>query len=148
MGRFLEFASLLEDKIRREIGTQENVRTPHFPSETETFPSGMAWLMGQVESATPSAVRARRAYGVRPKPRRPHSFDATQTEAFHFLKNYVPELDLGFSPRELKSAYRKAALILHPDQGGTATKFRELHRHFECLRGVFHKKDATGGRNN
>lgn len=140
MGRFLEFADYLEDKIRRDFDMKKNVKTPHFPSETEVFPSGMAWLMGQLEPKAPSTIRARSAYGVRPKPRRPHIFDATQTESFNFLKNYVSDLDFGFSPRELKSAYRKAALILHPDQGGTAEEFRLLKGHFERLRGVFHPK--------
>lgn len=137
MGRFLEFAELLEDKIRREIRAGENVETPRFPSETELFPSGMAWLMGRVPSAAPSTIRARSVYGVKTKPRPAHRFDATQTESFLFLKTRVPELENNFSPRELKSAYRRAALILHPDQGGTNETFRDLHRHFENLRRLF-----------
>lgn len=142
MGRFVEFAELLEDKIRREIHEGKNAETPRFPSETELFPSGMAWLMGQVPSRAPSAVRARSVYGVKAKPRPAHRFDATQTESFLFLKTQVPEMENNFSPRELKSAYRRAALVLHPDQGGTNEKFRDLHRHFENLRRLFHAGSA------
>jgi hypothetical protein len=152
MGRFLEFADLLEAKIRREIRDEKIVKTPRFSSETESFPVGMAWLMGNVDSRvstfTPNTSRARSAYGVRVKPRAPHKFDATQTQSFEFLKTYVSELDFGFSPRELKSAYRKAAMILHPDQGGTNEKFRDLHRHFENLRRIFHAKTESKARKN
>ncbi|MBX3019613.1 MAG: J domain-containing protein [Bdellovibrionaceae bacterium] len=143
MGRFVEFASLLEDKIRRELRDEKNVETPRFPSETELFPSGMAWLMGQVQSARPSANRARSAYGVKPKVRPAHRFDATQTDSFNFVKNAFPELENNFSPRELKTAYRKAAMKLHPDQGGTSEQFRDLHRHFENLRRLFHEPKTS-----
>lgn len=148
MGRFLEFADLLEAKIRREIRDEKNVETPRFPSETEVFPSGMAWLMGNIQSAAPSASRARHVYGVKVKPRPAHRFDATQTQSFDFLKSYVSELENCFSPRELKTAYRKAAMILHPDQGGTNEKFRDLHRHFENLRRIFHAKNESQTRKN
>lgn len=151
MGRFQDFAEVLASQIRQEIeasleakSTFQNPRSPLFPSENELFPSAMAWLMGQIEKHEEDPVlnlrSGHRAYGVRPKPRRPHRLDARQTEAYVFLKTHATELPPGFTLRELKSAYRQAALRLHPDQGGDAALFRELHAAVTCLQAVLSVK--------
>jgi hypothetical protein len=43
------------------------------------------------------------------------------------------ELEPGASSLEIKRAYRKRALETHPDQGGDADSFRQLHRAYEKL---------------
>lgn len=141
MGRFIEFAEVLEAKIRRDLQGGKASKSPQFPSENtknDVSPSGMAWLMGQVQVKSPSAGWARRAYGVRAKPRQPHHFDATQAKSFSLMRSYLPEFDSGYSPRELKVAFRRAAFMAHPDQGGSSEAFRELKAAFDNLRQVFH----------
>lgn len=159
MGQFFEFAQVLEAKIRSEIESAyernakfEDSETSSFPYENESFPmgtdvlpAGMAWLMGEIprnvdfpsEKAT---AKARNAYGVKAKPRPNHVLDADQANAFIFMKTYVSELNLSFSARELKTAFRKAALITHPDQGGNADLFRELQSRYATLLTVFTQK--------
>jgi hypothetical protein len=43
------------------------------------------------------------------------------------------ELEPGASSAEIKRAYRKRALETHPDQGGDADSFRQVHRAYEKL---------------
>ena len=42
-------------------------------------------------------------------------------------------INFPFTKQELKSAYRKRALETHPDSGGTAEAFREVHRAYLVL---------------
>ena len=42
-------------------------------------------------------------------------------------------LRAGASLAEVKTAFRQRALLAHPDQGGDADEFRELHRAYERL---------------
>jgi hypothetical protein len=39
----------------------------------------------------------------------------------------------GSNPTEAKAAFRKAALRLHPDQGGNAEEFAKLNEAWECM---------------
>ncbi len=47
----------------------------------------------------------------------------------------VLRIDFPFTKQELKSAYRKRALETHPDSGGTASAFREVHTAYQVLLG-------------
>jgi hypothetical protein len=42
-------------------------------------------------------------------------------------------LEAGASLAEVKAAFRRCALVAHPDQGGDPERFRELHRAYERL---------------
>lgn len=64
---------------------------------------------------------------------------STQTD-YHSLRyqSYLDllQLSLPFSKQELKLAYRKQALMTHPDTGGTPEAFRRVHDAFEILSGL------------
>ena len=56
----------------------------------------------------------------------------------HYIRIYqihleVLKISFPFSKQELKSAYRKRALETHPDAGGTAKDFREVHDAYQVL---------------
>lgn len=62
----------------------------------------------------------------------------SRTQTDHHANRYQSYLDilqikLPFSFGELKSAYRKQALITHPDTGGTPENFRRVHDAFQIL---------------
>lgn len=148
MGRFLEFAELLEDKIRREIHLQEG----YFPSENDlaqsktensnfdNSPLGMAWLLGELERKATVSTKGKSAYGVTarpPRPRKPHVLNVEQTLAFEFFRRETPELNPGFTLREVKMAYRKSAMVHHPDRGGYAENFRTLSASYLVLQQIF-----------
>ena len=56
----------------------------------------------------------------------------------HYIRIYQSHLEVlkisfPFSKQELKSAYRKRAFLTHPDAGGTAKDFREVHDAYQVL---------------
>lgn len=155
MGRFLEFAELLEDKIRKEIRASEGVFSSGNALDGSLYsstdqnvvfddsPLGMAWLLGKLEKKSPlekNENKGKSAYGViaRPRPpRKPHILSGVQAEAFAFFRVNNPELDPGFTRRELKAAYKVSALCYHPDRGGEAAKFLALTAHYRTLLTLF-----------
>lgn len=59
-----------------------------------------------------------------------------QSTGYAFIyRNYLELLKISFpfTKQELKSAYRKKALETHPDSGGTAETFREVHTAYQVL---------------
>jgi hypothetical protein len=50
------------------------------------------------------------------------------------------ELEPGATSAEIKRAYRKRALETHPDQGGDADSFRQVHRAYQKLIGAADKR--------
>lgn len=109
----------------------------HSSSEVNSDPSHLAWLMGQVgrfEFQTPRGQYP--APKVRPQ-RKPHTLSPVQRQAFEFLKTWIHDLSEGYTEAELKKAFRQAAMILHPDQGGNTQQFMELKGHIDTLREVF-----------
>lgn len=99
-------------------------------------PAHLAYLLGQqrrMEFAGPRGHYP--AAATRPQ-RKPHTFSEAQRESFEFLKNCIKELSEGFTANELKKAFRSAAMILHPDKGGSTDQFLALKKHYEQLRMV------------
>ncbi len=114
-----------------------------FSSEASTHlssdPANLAYLMGQVgrfEFQKPHVQRGQYAAPkVRPQ-RKPHNLSASQHLSFEFLKTWIHDLSEGYTESELKKAFRQAAMILHPDQGGNTTQFMELKEHYTTLKEV------------
>lgn len=68
----------------------------------------------------------------------PHKLNEKQTLAMSFFINEKIFLLEDFTKEELKNAYRKLALIKHPDRlSGSAQAFLELKQSYECLARVF-----------
>lgn len=104
----------------------------------DTEPSHLAYLMSQIgkfEFDTRRGQYPRPA--VRPqRPRPAHAFSPSQKQSFEYLKSYIHDLPEGFTAAELKTAFRKAALILHPDLGGNTEQFLDLKTHYEVLKAI------------
>lgn len=117
---------------------QTTEETPLY-NEASLFqdPAHLAFLMGHIGKKTfKGTIRS----PYKPTPRKPHILDESQTKSFGFLKEWAQELPEGFTFRELKAAFRKAALRLHPDQGGNCGDFLSLKGHYLNLQSIFLSK--------
>ncbi|MNL71557.1 DnaJ domain protein [compost metagenome] len=92
--------------------------------------------VSRVQTSTPKGKYP--APTVRPQ-RKAHTLNAAQTQAFNFFSIYNHDFSPGFTNAELRKAFRKSALALHPDHGGNAQQFMELKEHYATLQGVFTK---------
>lgn len=107
--------------------THQQAQTPN------TDPAHMAYLMGQLGRFEFRGTKANYpAPKIKPV-RRAHNFSPEQKISFDFLKKIHQDLPEGFTAHELKKAFRKAALILHPDRGGTPEQFIALQTHNQTL---------------
>lgn len=105
-------------------------------SHVNTDPAHLAYLLGNIHRMEFAKARGQYpAPKVRPQ-RKPHNMTNEQRLSYEFLKTWVHDFSEGFTGTELKKAFRQAAIILHPDQGGTPEKFMELKVHYESLRGL------------
>lgn len=145
MAGFESFAQVLEQKLRRKIEQEirAEIATPtENPSSVPTEIISPLWthLIGHLppQHFTP-ANKGQTYHRLRPqpKPRPAHKLTAEQTQSFHFFKCHGSELANNFSKADLKSAFRKLALKLHPDQGGAADQFLSLKLAHENLQFVF-----------
>ena len=151
MGRFMEFAEVLEQKIRREVENEysqrENARfsseksslNAEFPSEFDEWPLGFAWILGQGPTLKVQSSPARtghKAYGVKMRPPTPHKLSAAQARAFELFSLWKTGLEPAFRAGDLRRAWRKAALATHPDHGGTAETFRQAQEAYQVLQSV------------
>jgi DnaJ domain len=60
-------------------------------------------------------------------------FDAPEMEPDSDAAYQILELRQGATRTEIKSAYRRASLLTHPDRGGSAFDFRRIQRAYEVL---------------
>lgn len=131
------FKEILQEKMGHSSPTPSAQTTLN-----STDPAHLAFLMGQLGRVTPSAPR--KTYprpSVRPV-RKSHEFTPAQSQAFNFLKSWVDALNDNYNDIELKKAFRTAALILHPDKGGSTELFWELKTHHETLKQVLQKQPS------
>ncbi len=155
MGRFIEFAEMLEKRIRQEVEKEHFQReksesrsenasvNAEFSSEFDEWPLGFAWILGQgpVLRSHPQKIRpGHKAYGVKARPPAPHRFTETQQQAFDLFLEWGTELSRSFRTADLRRAWRKAALVTHPDQGGTSADFRRAQEAYAILQTVLLKK--------
>jgi len=127
-------------QILREKMSETTTSTREFSSTTHSDPSHLAYQLGHVGRFEFSSGRGQYATAKAPgktAPRKAHCFSPAQRLSFDFLKTWIHDLSEGYTPVELKKAFRQAALILHPDQGGSASQFLELKAHFEVLKTVW-----------
>lgn len=117
------------------MGYQEAAPAQNPHQYIDTDPSHLAYLMSQIGKFE---FETRRGQYPRPpiRPQRPrpaHTFSESQKQSFEFLKSYIHDLSEGFTASELKTAFRKAAIQLHPDQGGSTEIFMDLKTHYQVL---------------
>jgi hypothetical protein len=105
----------------------------------DSDPAHLAFLMSQISKVQTSAPKGKYpAPAVRPQ-RKAHTLNAAQTQAFNFFSIYTHDFSPGFTEGELRKAFRKSALALHPDHGGNTQQFIELKEHYQTLQSVFTK---------
>jgi hypothetical protein len=141
MGSFHSFAQVLEKKIRREI--EKEYSRSDSVSSTETPSEGWTRLVGEMSTYHFQASQQAQAYHRhRPvsKPRPAHNLNEDQQHAWAFFQSHL-ELPLApnYSKADLQRAFRSLALRLHPDQGGSSSKFQELLKARRQLETIFHR---------
>ena len=149
MGEFVQFAKILEGKLRKELRQellQEMLPPATSPAKNssdlgfENEIAHLAWLLGQTPTHRTKVAPQQTPYqkwAPRPKPRPDHKLSADQEKAFHTLKTWSTELPANFSRHELKAAFRKAAMATHPDRGGSADRFWEAQSAYQSLSQLF-----------
>jgi hypothetical protein len=144
MGTYMDFAKILEKKIRREIEqelAQAPLRTSNSTSpQTEIQSELWTHLVGQLDTRRFEAPVKGQAYHRQrpaPRPRPAHQLNAEQTEAMEFFAASGQALAANFNSADLKKAFRQMALKLHPDQGGTAITFQRLLKARRSLESLF-----------
>ncbi len=151
MGQFLEFAEILEQRIRQQILSEkpdfqksQQTKNVDFPSEnpsnSSTSPKtdfGFAWVLAHTERAESSNSRGKSAYGVKARPRPPHKMDPLQTLAYCYFRSQIPSFGANFTRGELQKSFRLLAKKLHPDAGGTSEDFIVLKTQHDLLASVF-----------
>lgn len=149
------FQDILIEKMGAEP-TRQNI------NPIDLDPAGLSFLLGQVPrihfksnakyqvppiTVSEPKTRVRREFDSAPIPasvkiRTPgpvHKFSESQKLSFQFFAKSSFALESDFSADELKSAFRKLALIFHPDRGGHEETFISLKFHYDTLKTVFLK---------
>jgi hypothetical protein len=137
MGQFQGFAKIMEDQIRRQIASENNVKTKTF-SKPETLEEikNLSWMMSNIPrfSLGKSQIEnARTKYDIKLRPRPNHVFSSKAQEAFDFFSKLPRTLTPNFDFQELKSCFRINAHSLHPDKGGSAESYIQLRNAYESL---------------
>lgn len=132
MHRQASFAEILTEKM--DFPREKVSETKDFSSE----PAFLSYLMGQISPLKRPIPN--KTYPHKPYIPKPHALNEQQRTAFDFFRSYNIDISEAFTPKDLKTHFRKLALRLHPDhnQGGTEA-FRLLKAHFEVLKTVFPK---------
>jgi hypothetical protein len=140
MGQESSFQQILESKMQegrpsRQSKTQQTVLL----SEPWTQLIGHFSPLRAADSAVSErlSTKAYAAFRPQPKVRPKHQFSGEQAAAYGFFKASGGELDENFTKKDLLRAFRRLALQLHPDQGGSAQQFQTLVRSRATLQGLF-----------
>lgn len=147
MGQFTSFAEILENKLRKEIeaSVRSEIQNEHATAtqpETTARPSFqpdvISLLLGRVSPVKASCLDKAKLYHQHRPAKRPqappkpaHKLTEAQALAYQQFAHWGQSLADNFSNKDLKTAFRKMALKLHPDQGGSTQAFFRLQ---ECYR--------------
>lgn len=140
MSGFTDFAEILEQKIRKEIENEYDVDHSQAVNMNEPDYTYMSWILGQTpKMSTQNGFQHTlyKQYQPKQQPRPAHKFNSEQEQAFHKICEYASAFKDNFTLKELKQAFRQAALITHPDQGGSSMKFIEIQKAFQSLQSLF-----------
>jgi len=150
VGKFIEFAEILESKIRQKIQREleqeilaekakSTVNSPHKtqqakPSSTEFLSRNSFFsLESPIYHFAPEILPGTyRKYQAQPKP-----YDLTESQQASLM--HLSQYGLirnPFTQNELKTLYRKAALATHPDRKGTPEGFIAARRAYLDLQGL------------
>lgn len=134
----MDFRAILEGKIAAAEG-----KTPARETHVATMdPAHLAFLLGKIEvrrfrpAPKPAPIKA-----SRPKPQRPagppHVLNERQKAAAAWFSEQGEVLRPDFNAHELKSAFRRLALRLHPDVvGGSDSQFIALRHEHAALKSL------------
>lgn len=159
MSAFMDFAQILEGKIRNDIensmGISANSQQKQSTQRPETFsqskeidtdPAHLAYLMSQVNMLkTANSPRETSNTSFKtgypqpaPRPVKPHSLTPLQARAHRFFASHGLELSPAFSAKELKKGFWTLAKKLHPDcSKGSSGPFIELKSAYRELQTLF-----------
>ncbi len=146
MGTYMEFAKILEKKIRKEIEQDLHAsptRTSNSTAQhTEIQSELWTHLVGHLDARRfENQARGQVYHRNRPAPRpRPdHKLNESQSAAHAFFERHGAALAMNFSSQDLQKAFRQLALKLHPDQGGQAWQIQKLLEARTSLLALFTK---------
>jgi hypothetical protein len=147
--RTSSFADILIDQIIKEfIGETQDSPRESLP-ERDLSPANLAFLMGKISKTQIKKTfqsSPYKTYYKAPPPPRPEKLQTQnvrilnpkQREALKVFLNNGFTLGEEFTVQELKQAFRKTALKVHPDMnGGSSAPFIELKNAFESLSLIF-----------
>ncbi len=138
----ISFAEILCSKI--EQNDQAEKLNPL--SSINNDPYGLAYMLGHFgkyefkKSTKDCFTQQKYRFGLNKyqvQSRREHNLNPEQENSFLFFHNWSCHFERNFSKIELKKTFRKLAIKLHPDHGGTAQLFIELKKHYETLMLIF-----------
>lgn len=137
-----KFSQILEKTLRKHSENQAFASTAQ---DSEYI--HMSFLMGQMStfssSKKPGASQRKSSYPP-PKREKPcqgpppmiEGLTPDQQKAYDFFWTYGIGLSVKLTAQELKRAFRKAALKLHPDRGGSAVEFIGLKQAVTSLQSL------------
>lgn len=136
------FAEILSSKIEQN----EQVISSKTQSLRDNDPYAFAYMLGhfgkhEFRKSTKDCFTQQKfpigfhKYQIQARPN--HKLNPNQEIAFLFFQHWSAQLERNFTKIDLKKCFRKLAIKLHPDHGGTAQLFIELKKHYEELLLVF-----------
>lgn len=155
MGQFLQFAEILENKIRNQLKDEFAKQYSHPDTQSDTKNNNnckvtlntseqLDWnLLLSLKKQAPMTQKKSTgpAYKTPAKKAKPaHTLSEIQQKSYLFFIHNNCELPAGYTESELRQAFRTLALKLHPDHGGTAYAIRELLEHRDVLSTVLATK--------
>lgn len=139
----MNFDEILREKIARSTAETTPASRPQSLDGQGIEPAHLAFLIGRIGRHEGLARGKYRVPQRPPPPPKPHALTERQREAMDFFRAHGFSLGESFSRPELKAAFRRAALKMHPDRGGLASDFVQLREHYKALSSLWTPGDAS-----